>query len=184
MFPLNTNADPGVARIAIWLATPRPLLSDLNLTETRVPLTRSDGPRFAQRTRPDPRERRVSLPAPVIRWGLETGIAHRQFAGAGVVAQHLTLDLAFGRLRQHMDAEGEDVCSIQHCLDRGMIIGAQVAQRSLHSVTIDLGALVIEYFHGPPAEDLQRKLVTHRIHIVNRAADDCALSWEGWQGRP
>ena len=106
-------------------------------------------------------------------------VANRQFTGVWVVVHDLTLAVAFGQLRQHMDAESKDLCAVQYGFDRSMIIRAKVAQRSPFAITVDLGALVEKYFHRLAAEDFQRELVAHGIYILNRTPDDGALS-----GRP
>ena len=57
------KADPGVARIAICLAVPSPLLPDSNLTEIRAPAIRSDKPIVREETAACP-DRTTGVP-----WG-------------------------------------------------------------------------------------------------------------------
>ena len=86
------------------------------------------------------------------------------------------MDLPFGRLRQYTNTDGKDVGSIKKRLDRSMIVRTQVAQGDFHPVKIKLCALVVEYLHGPCAENFERKLVPYSVYIANRAPDDCTFS--------
>ena len=102
-------------------------------------------------------------------------VAYRQLTAARVVVDYLTLALAFGQLREHVDADSEDLGAVQHGFDRRVIVRTKLAQRSSFTVAEDLGALVEKDLHGLAAEDFQGELVAHRVYILNGAPDDGAL---------
>jgi hypothetical protein len=57
-----------------------------------------------------------------------------------------------------------------------MAIGTQIAQGNPPSIEIDLSAFVKLNCYRPLTDDLQPKLITHRIYILNLSAQDGALS--------
>jgi hypothetical protein len=82
-----------------------------------------------------------------------------------------------------MNADGEDVRPIENRLNGSMIVGLQIAERDPHPIAKYLGAFVIEYLDGTPAEDLDSELVADGIHLANGAPYHRALTRrDGGQG--